>query len=281
MSVLKKAVLIAALAGLAAPLWAGQKYDVEVTVRERKVVNPTLQGLTLVLNLNLKNLSSSALSLVKYDYQLVIEKIPYLNIQTTMDEPILIEPRGETPIALPIKITYAYVFAEVPYVSDEAQVACTLTGGMVFADERRREKRIPIAFSGDFPIYQGLDVRILPIEAKDLTVGGADLVVKAALKNLNGFSFTLDRFDYSLDIAGKTVLEGNLGQGTAVAGRAEKVFAVPLLLDFFDAGKELYDGLSQPPVPVRISGTAEIATSWGTFKIPFDKRERIPVQKIS
>jgi LEA14-like dessication related protein len=270
------AVLFSFFSAHAAP---PQRYDVEISLREKKIVEPAPEGLSLVFWLNLKNTTSQPLFLARYDYRLVVEQTEYLNLQTTLEEPIRIEPKGETMIALPVKITYGYLFQAVPSVRDKDQAACFLTGGMTFQDERRREKRIPIALSGDFPVFRGLDIRILPIEAKDLTVGGADLVFKAALKNPNGFSFNLDGLTYKLDFVGITVSEGTVGEEGEVESRGEKIFVIPLLLDFFEIGKVVYDGLEQPPVAVRISGEAEISSAWGNFKIPFYKSEKVGVEK--
>jgi LEA14-like dessication related protein len=281
----KKAILVAALmsawavvAGFAA---SSQKYDVEISLREKKILDLTPEGLSLVFHLDTYNTLSVPLYLTRYDYRVVINETEYLNLQTSLDEPIRVEPKSGLLIGLPVKVTYEYLFQTVPDVRAKDQAACFLTGGIVFQDEKKKEKRVPVAFSGDFPIYRELEMRILPIEAKDLTVGGANLVFKAALKNPNGFSFKIDRVTYRLDFVGKTVSEGAVGQGIAVESRGERAFAIPLLLDFFEVGKAVYDGLEQPPVAVRFSGEVEVSFLWGSFKIPFNKSDKVAVQKIS
>jgi LEA14-like dessication related protein len=283
--VVKKAILVAALvsawavvAGFAA---SSQKYDVEISLREKKILDLTPEGLSLVFNLDIYNTLSAPLFLTKYDYRVVINETEYLNLKTSLDEPIRVEPKSGLLIALPVKVTYEYLFQTVPDVRTKDQAACFLTGGIVFQDEKKKEKRVPVAFSGDFPIYRELEMRILPVEAKDLTVGGANLVFKAALKNPNGFSFKIDRVTYRLDFVGKTVSEGAVGQGIAVESRGERAFAIPLLLDFFEVGKAVYDGLEQPPVAVRFSGEVEVSSRWGSFTIPFNKSDKVAVQKIS
>jgi LEA14-like dessication related protein len=283
--VVKKAILVAALvsawavvAGFAA---SSQKYDVEISLREKKILDLTPESLSLVFHLDIYNTLSAPLFLTKYDYRVVINETEYLNLKTSLDEPIRVEPKSRILIALPVKVTYEYLFQTVPDVRTKDQAACFLTGGIVFQDEKKKEKRVPVAFSGDFPIYRELEMRILPVEAKDLTVGGANLVFKAALKNPNGFSFKIDRITYRLDFVGKTVSEGAVGQGIAVESWGERAFTIPLLLDFFEVGKAVYDGLEQPPVAVRFSGEVEVSSLWGSFTIPFNKSDKVAVQKIS
>jgi len=256
-----------------------QKLDVEVTVAEKRISSPTPQGLTLVFVLNVKNLLTVPQTLTRYDYKAVIDGAIFLDMQTALDAPIRIEGREEARIGLPIRITYEYLYAAVPSVKGRDQAACALMGGLSFQDDRGREKRAPISFAGEFPVFRSLEVGLLPIEARDLTVGGADIVFKAAVKNPNGFPFTIERLSYKLELVGVAIKEGVVGQGAAMDARGETALAVPLLLDFFELGKPLFDGLTQPPVAARLSGEIVIGTVWGSFTLPFDRSEKVAVVK--
>jgi len=255
-----------------------QKTDLEVTLGEQRVVDLTLDGLSVMFYLNVSNLSAAPQFLVRYDYQAIIEGMEYIGLQTELDEPIRLEPKSVTSISLPVKITYAYLFDTVPAAKAKDLTSCYVTGGLTFQDERKREKRVPVSASAEFPIYRGLEIRLLTVEVKDLTVGGADVVVKAALGNLNGFPFTLERLAYKLELVGKTVASGTIGRGVRVDSHGETVFAFPVLLDFFEVGREVYDGLTQPPAAARIEATAEFATPWGILTFSLAKSDKIPVR---
>ena len=274
------AAVLAAWTVLTASPVSQQKYEVELSLKDKKVSDLSPQGLTLAFHVEMANTLSTPLDLVRYDYRVVIDEMEFLDLQVGLDEPLRIEPRSGLLIALPIKITYEYLFRAAPGVQPKDQAVCLLTGGLTFQDERKKEKRIPLALSADFPIYRGLEVRIQPIVAKDLTVGGADLVFRAALRNPNGFACRIDRVTYKLSLVGVNVAEGTIAQGTGLDGRGEKTFDIPLLLDFFETGKIVYDGLEQPLVAARFSGEAEIGTPWGNFKIPLEKRDKVAVQKL-
>jgi len=274
-------VIRLAAAAVAAPgLPAQQKPDIEISVREKRILEPTPQGLSLSFVLHLKNLLTLPQLLASYDFRAVIDGVEFLNLQTELDAPIRLEGREEIEIALPIKITYGYLFAAVPGIQDRDQASCSVTGGMSFQEDRGKEKRVPISFSGEFPIFRGIEVNPLSIEARDLTVGGADLVFKASVGNPNGFPFKIVRMSCRLELVGVPVSESVLGQGVTVDARGEKVLSVPLLLDFFELGRPLYDGLSQPPVDIRLSGEIELSSIWGTFKISFDRRAKAAVVKV-
>ena len=271
----------AALAGPASPRpSSGQALttEVQVELREKRVPELTQEGLSIKFYLGLSNSSSAVQSLVRYRYRAYVDETEYIALEVPLDEPIPVAAKGRTSIVLPLRITYANLFATIPGISGRDQAACLLVGDLVFQDERRREKRIPISLSSDFPVFRGLDIHVLPIESKSLTIGGAEAVFKAAIMNPNGFPVKINGFRYSLELVGKTISSGKTAEGVSVDSRRETVFSIPLLLDFFELGRGLYDGLTQPPVAVRISGTVEMETPWGTFPVALDKSDRAPVR---
>lgn len=274
----------AVLAGPARPIPpSGQAIttEIQVELREKRVPDLTQEGLSIKFYLGLSNVSAAPQSLIRYRYRAYVDETEYLALDVPLEEPIPVAAKDRTSIVLPLRITYSNLFAAIPGVQGRDQAACLLVGDLVFQDERRREKRVPISLSADFPVFRGLDIHILPIEARGLTIGGVEAIFKAAIMNPNGFPVKLGGFRYRLDLVGKTVSSGRTAEGVTVEGRREKEFSVPLLLDFFELGRELYDGLMQPPVAIRISGTIEMETPWGTFPVALDKSDRAPVRKPS
>lgn len=278
---MKKIIAILGFAAVSALVAAApsapQKYDVELSLKDKKVSDLSTQGLTLAFHIEMANTLPTPLYLVRYDYRVVIEEAEFLNLRVDLDPPMPLEPRGGLLIGLPVKITYEYLFQAAPAVRTKDHAACFVTAGLTFQDEKKKEKRVPLALIGDFPIYRGLEVRIQPIVAKDLSVGGADLLFRASLRNPNGFVCRVNRLSYKLDLAGTNIASGAFVQGAGVDAGAEKTYELPLLLDFFETGKAVREGLEQPPVAVRFSGEAEIGTPWGDFKIPIDKSDKVAV----
>jgi hypothetical protein len=270
-------VLILLLAVAAAA--AGQKPEIEVVLREKRADAPTLQGVTLVFVLDIRKSGPAAESLARYDYRLVVGQTEYIKLETALDSPIVVPARGEAAIALPVKFTYEYLYAAVAEASGLDRPACNLVGGMVFQDERKREKRIPIAFSGDFPIFKGFEAGTTGFEARDLTMGGADLTYKGVLRNPNGFELRPRKLSYRIFVADKAIAEGTLTNLPPIPERGEIGFSVPLLLDFWEIGKEVFQALDNPPASVRLEGELEAEWDWGSVRLPFAKADKTPVVK--
>jgi LEA14-like dessication related protein len=261
----------------AAAAGASQKSDIEISLREKRADQPTLQGVTLVFVLDIKNTSNVPVSLARYDYRLIVGQTEYIKLETALDAPISVPARGETSIGLPVKFTYEYLYAAVAEVSGQDRPSCNLVGGLVFKDEREREKRVPVAFSGDFPIFKGFDAGSVDFRAKDLTMGGADIAYKGVLRNPNGFELRPLKLTYKLYVADKVIAEGVLSNLPAIAGHGETEFTLTLLLDFWEIGKEVFQAFDAPPAPVRLEGELEAAWDWGSLRLPFAKAEKVPV----
>jgi len=257
----------------------GEKTTPEVLLREKRIVDPSAEGLTLVFRLILRNPAESPVGLTRYDYKVVIDNTEYLNLLVPLGEPIRVEAGSEITIALPVRLNYANLFPAVPGLEDRDLAVCYVAGGLIFQDEKGRDRRVAVAFSGDFPVFRGLEFVPLPVEAKSLTIGGAEITVGFAIRNPNGFSFSLDRVAYSLELAGFPAIKGESGPAGRIPARGEKAFSFPLILDFFEAGAAVADGLNESALDIRVAGESGITTPWGPWVIAFDRTVKTPVRK--
>ncbi|MGB8952984.1 MAG: LEA type 2 family protein [Candidatus Aminicenantales bacterium] len=255
--------------------------DIAIALKEKKVESLSPKGLTLLFYFELANSSSSPCFLVKYDYRVMIEDREYLSLQTPLAEAIRIESRENTLVALPLKVTYALLFQVLPELKDKDVLECFLGGGMTFQDERRREKRVPMVVTGEIPVFKELGIKIQPIETRSLSIGGAELNFKALFQNPNAFILTLEKLSYRLELAGKTVAEGEADGEMRLNGHGEEMFSLPLLLDFFEIGKDVYQHFESAQVFAQFSGRLDVITIWGKFQIPFQKSEEIAVLRAS
>jgi len=256
------------------------KRDLKIMVQEKRVQNLGPQGLTLSFVLQVANSSSEPWLLASYDYRVLVANAEFFRLQRTLDAPLAITPSSQTLISLPVKVTYDYLFQSFPAGRERDKLECTLVGGMFFAEEAgEKGERVNVAMAGDFPVYKGFQTIILPLEVRALSVGGVDLTFRAEIRNLNAFPVQVRGLSYRLDIGGKQIAGGKTASDSGLNPRAAWPFELPLLLEFFEVGPELYPLLKKPEVECRFSGEVLISIPWGEFSIPFDQRERVPARK--
>ena len=66
-----------------------------------------------------------------------------------------------------------------------------------------------------------------------------------------------------------------------IESQGESVFSIPLLLNFFEVGKDVYNLLHQASALCRFSGEIEVRTAWGRIKIPFDRSDKVTISRTS
>jgi len=253
------------------------KKNITISLHRKEIREMSPSGLTLVFYLQISNSAPFPYYLNHYDYRVVIQDTDYFSLRTPLEQPILIEKSGDTLISLPVKITYAFLYEIVKGIEGNAKVPCYVTGLLTFSDGKRREEKTPFAFPGEFPIFKGLNIEIQPLELKNLTVGGADFTFSFSCGNQNAFEVVLGNLAYRLTLGGKSISEGVIPGENRVGAQAEKAYSLPVILDFFEVGKELYAVFDQPSADCQFTGEAPAASVWGDFKLIFSRDEKIKI----
>ena len=257
------------------------KRDLKITVQEKRVQNLSPQGLTLSFVLQVANSSSEPWLLASYDYRILVANAEFFRLQRTLDAPLAITPSSQTLISLPVRVTYDYLFQSFPAGRERDKLECTLVGGMFFAEEAgEKGERVNVAMAGDFPVYKGLQTIILPLEIRAFSVGGVDLTFRAEIRNRNAFPVQVRGLSYRLEVGGKQVAGGKTACDGSLNPQTAWPFKLPLLLEFFEVGPELYSLLKKPEVGCRFSGEVLISIPWGEFSIPFDQKENTQVKRV-
>ena len=254
--------------------------DLKIELKEKRIRDFSLDGLTLVFYVNIVNSSSKTYFLAGYDYRFIVDQKDYLQLQTGLEEGLRIEAREETLVAFPIRITYKNLFRTIPEMENELHATCNLVGWARFSDGRRDKGKLPLAFTGDFPIFWRPEFELVQLRVNTLTIGGAELDFEVKFKNKNRFDLMVDRISYTLTLAGYEIEKGNISGDKNIDNQGEKIFSLPLLLNFFDVGREVYDVLDKSSTQCVFSGEVEIQTVWGRLIILFDEQGLLSISRI-
>ncbi len=271
-------VLILMISNLS--LEASLAKDIEVEVREKRIRDFTLEGLILEFYATISNSTSRDLFLSGYEYRFIVNQKDYLQLRTGLEEGLRIEARKEILVCFPVKITYKNLFLEIPEMANESHAVCNLVGWAMFSDGRREREKVALAFTGDFPIFWKPELELVRLQVNTLTIGGADLDFEVKFKNNNRFDLIVDRISYVLAFAGFEIHRGTIGGDKNIDKQGEKVFSLPLLLNFFDVGKEVYNVLNKSSTQCLFSGDVEVQTVWGKLTIPFKEEGLLPIVRI-
>ncbi len=278
----KIAVLLALFCALSG--WSQSKSlqdDLKISLKDTKIRDFSIDGLTYVFYTHISNSSSSAYFLSGYEYRFMVNQMPYFHLQIPLEKKIMIAPQKSKILSFPIKITYAHLFRLVKGIETEDQVEATWSGTMTFADKRKERGRLSFSFPGRFPIFQKPQIEFRTLRVKELTIGGADVVFDVEFGNPNVFALTVERISYECYLRNSRVTQESVTERKAIPSHGESAFSLPMLMNFFEVGKDVYTHLQRSSTLCRFTGEIEVKTEWGRMKIPFDKTGRITISRTS
>lgn len=254
--------------------------DIQVSLMEKRIQDIHPGGLNLVFYVQISNSSSKDYYLSGYHFTFVVDETEYIRLNRRLDTSLKVNPRDETLISLPVKITYKNLFRAVEDVERRDKANCYLRGGLHLSKQRGKEgKPFPMAFSAEFPILKKPEIDSVSIRVNDLTLAGADIDVKIRVKNRNPFELLVDRISYHIELGGISIDKGRIRGEKNIQAAGDKEFSLPLLMNFFEVGQEVKAVLQQDTSVCRITGEIESQTVWGRVVFTFDKREKTPINK--
>ncbi len=265
----RRLIGLLALVLTAASVAPAARRNIVLTLDKKEIRDMTSSGLVLVFQIEVANASSNAYSLSEYDYRVVVEGTDLFAWRTSLEEPIPVDKSSKARIALPIKISYAEVYKTIPAAEGKTKLNGYATGLMIFTDAKKRQEKVPFAFSGEFPVFKDVEITVQPIDVKVLTIGGTEFVFSFVLRNPNDFELVLGRLDHRLDLDGKTAAQGALEGENKLEPGGEKAFSLPVMLDFFEVGKEFNAIFDKPAAAGRLSLTATADSIWGPIKLSY------------
>lgn len=253
--------------------------DLILSLETRQVEDLSTESCKFVIYINIANVSSKRYFLNRYRYRFIVEEKEYLQLNRTLPERVEVSPAAKTMIAIPVKITYKHLFETVEKTRNLDQAACYLMGELFFSDERKERGGLPIAYSGDFPIFKIPRLEVLDLKANSVSLGGADLDFQFKFLNSNGFDLRVRDIHYSLRIDQFLISEGRIEGDKDITQKSERIFSLHLLINYFDVGKDVHAVLQKENVLVGFEGEIDFWTSWGRMEIPFSWNEKMVLSK--
>ncbi len=263
-------ILMTAFTILAAGYLPGYlpRKNIELSLDRVRLGELSGSGLTLSFQVRMENNSSRNYALVSYQYQVLINEKEYFRQPVSLDQPINLPAGSQALVNFPVKINYQYV---EPYlVGTRQQASCRVTGELFFQDERKRTEKVTLNVRADFPIFKLPEVRFLSLLVRDLTLGGADFDFRFAISNPNAYDLLIQTIDLELALENRIIYSGRLPGDKTLAAGESKTYSLPLMLDFFEQGRELRDGLEKDRPSFTLKLRLEADSAWGWLAFPLE-----------
>ncbi|MGB9905966.1 MAG: hypothetical protein ACPLRR_01110 [Candidatus Saccharicenans sp.] len=242
--------------------------NIELSLKETKISELSGSGLTLSFYVLLENTSSRNFWLVSYQYQVLINDREYFRQPVSLDQPIGLPAGRQVVVNFPVRINYQYL---EPYLSgSRRQASCRMSGELIFQDEKKKSERVSFNFQSDFPVFRLPEIKFLPPLVRDLTLGGADFDFRFSLGNQNDYDLLIQKISLELWLEDRVIHRGQLAGDQTLAAGQSRSYSLPLMLDFFEQGRELREALEKAQVTFTLKLKVEADSAWGWLVFPLE-----------
>ncbi|MFA4926049.1 MAG: LEA type 2 family protein [Candidatus Aminicenantales bacterium] len=261
---------------LASPAAAAK--NLVISLQDKKITSLSPEGLTLSFYTSIRNNSDKNYSLLSYSYRVTINGQKFFERQLSLEEEINIPARQATSLHFPVKISYQYLPAAL--TEEQKQATCLVSGEMFFRNEKNKMEKVPFTFSMEFPLFEFPEVVFLPLAVKDLTLGGAEFTFRFQLKNPNPYDLLVQDIRLQLSLGERAIYQGVIAGDKALEPGGAKSFEIPLILDFFEMGRDLRDNLEKDLVSFNLKADLTADSAWGLLPFSLEKSAAVKKEQV-
>jgi LEA14-like dessication related protein len=236
--------------------------------------NLSLKDVTLVFDVTVTNPYTVPLPLVNLDYALSSQAITILEGQAPIQGSV--PALGTKTIAFPTTISFAGVLAVLSNIAPGGVVPYQGVLGLSVNVPAFGPVRIPLEKQGEFPIPAIPQVSLASVTWQNISLTGANALVKIKLGNTNQFPVDLTNFSYSLNLADRDLAKGTLANSTHFSPKETQELGISLEVSTTQLGMTLTRLFQGNASHYRLNGALALGTPFGPLQIPFDVRGQVP-----
>ncbi len=278
-------VALAAVLVLSCARWkvAGKRLvdKPEVVLRSLRIDDLSLQELTLVADITVRNPNNFGVSLAGLDYELAVGQHPL--VRGRKDEPLRVGAGGKTDVSLPFSFTFADVRRALGSLAGRDSAEYVINLGFAFELPVVGKIRVPFTHRGRIPVLRVPEVRLAGIRLKSLSLTSAQFGLRVAVENPNALEFVVNRLQYSLDVAGVKWVTGTAEQVGRVPSHGPGEVELPVTVNLLRLGEGVRDVLTgRRSFPYQLRGEISLGTDLPYFRavpLAFDVAGEVRIER--
>jgi len=242
-----------------------------------KLDHLTFEKIGLLFDLKITNPNPMGVKLTGFDFDFLLNDHSF--VQGKNDAGVEIPANGHRIVPVLVSMKFDEVYRTFTSLRDQDSTRYQLDCGLSFDLPILGPQRIPISKTGSVPLIKIPKIGIESLKLNKLNLTGADLKLQIKLTNPNALAFTLQAFDYQLEINGQPWIDGRRNQPLEIAAKRQSVLEIPFSVNFLQIGQSAYTLLSgEQDLSYRLKGSLALASSLPIFKetrLPFDTSGKV------
>ena len=236
-------------------IFEGKVEKPRVSLVSKKIDRLSFVEADLLFDILVENPERRDVKLAGFDYALFIDETRFLEGTQSLDA--VIGPRSGTQVQLPLAVRYEELFRANAGLFDRESAKYRLELKFNFDLPALGGTLVPLNADGELPVLKKPSIKLAAVGVSRLDFTEADLVLSFAVQNPNQTGFTMDRFDFRLEVGGQSWAAGVMEKKAGIGAGVETLVKVTVRVSTFFIGQRGYRQLLETrPLSYSVSGTA-------------------------
>ncbi len=235
----------------------------------------------LTYDIKVENPNTVAVEMIGYDYNLDINEHPFIN--GDQSKTMSIEASGESTFEVPMTLNFPDLYRTASELASEDESSYQFLSHLRFDLPIIGTTEIPVKKSGNIPLLKLPKLSMQTIEVNNLNLSSADLTLKLAFNNPNGFGMNIGQLNYDLIVNGSQWADGTALQGVKIQENGLTQLEIPISLNITQIGTSAYQILTgSENLDYQFQGNFQFNVGHellGSTNFDFNRSGEIPVNK--
>ncbi|WP_372636395.1 LEA type 2 family protein [Fodinibius sp.] len=252
-----------------------------LSVDNVRVTGFNFQQMELTYDIKVENPNSVAVRMLGYDYNLDLNGNTF--ISGDQAEKIEIEASGESIFQVPMTLNFSDLYRTASGLSDQDETSYHFLSHLRFDLPVLGATEIPVQNRGTIPLLKRPKLDVQNLEIQNLSLSGADVVLKLAFDNPNGFGLDINQLAYDLQVNGDQWADGTALQDVTIRENGITELDIPISLNISQIGMSAYRILSgSEPLDYQLKGHFNVTALHdllGSTNVNLNRSGKIPVSR--
>jgi LEA14-like dessication related protein len=191
----------------------------KVSLNSVDVTGITLNGVELVVHVDVENPNAFSVPLPDIDWELFIDTSAFLKGAVPNDKNIA--GRGKVTLDFPVSVTYEGLYRSFKSLAEKKEIAYNIALGITFPIPIIQSKVYRLDFSGIIPLPSLPKLTPGAVRIAKIDFSGVELACNVGVENPNVFSIPFPKLDWDYGVNGVSLVKSTFsGAGEIAAGTA-------------------------------------------------------------
>ena len=252
-----------------------------LSVDNVRVTGFNFNEMELTYDIKVENPNPVAVQMLGYDYSLDINERSFIKGDQT--EKMSIDASGESIFEVPMSVNFQELYNTVKGVANKDQSSYHFLSHLSFDLPVLGATEIPVKKQGNIPMVKLPKLSVQNLDIDNVSLNGADINLKLAFNNPNGFGLNINGLNYDLMVNGTQWAVGEALEGVNIKENGTTELNIPISLNIGQIGMSAYRILSgNESLDYKLKGNFKfnaLHELLGQTNFDFNRSGRVPISR--